>query len=179
MKWKKEKKERERRGKRERERLRWEKHGDKHGWEKGKLRWKKKKKKERGRCEIEREREFEIKKKGDRDRRVWVNFEMRKNRKIDVVRESGILRWEKKGRHVWWKRNIEMRKKKKGIDMGEREEINEKKNSINFSKFPATQLLTSITSTKFDVKQRFNLLQYYSSMWNKKLPIATKYLNVK
>ena len=43
-----------------------------------------------------------------------------KNRKIDVVRESGKLRWEKKGRHVWWERNIEMRKKK-GIDMGERE----------------------------------------------------------
>ena len=35
--------------------------------------------------------------------------------------------------------------------MGEREEINEK-NSANFSNFPATQLLTSITSTKFDVK---------------------------
>ena len=64
---------------------------------------------------------------------MWVNFEMRKNRKIDVVRESGKLRWEKKG-----------------IDMGEREEINEKKNSVNFPNFPATQLLTSITSTKFD-----------------------------
>ena len=50
-----------------------------------------------------------------------------------------------------WKRNIEMRKKK-GIDMDEREEINEKKNSVNFPNFPATQLLTSITSTKFDVK---------------------------
>ena len=35
--------------------------------------------------------------------------------------------------------------------MGEREEINEK-NSANFSNFPFTQLLTSITSTKFDVK---------------------------
>ena len=34
---------------------------------------------------------------------------------------------KKKGRHVWLKRNIEMRKKKKRIDMGEREEINEKK----------------------------------------------------
>ena len=50
-----------------------------------------------------------------------------------------------------WKRNIEMRKKK-GIDMDEREEINEKKNSVNFPNFPATQLLTSIISTKFDVK---------------------------
>ena len=36
--------------------------------------------------------------------------------------------------------------------MGEREEINEKKNSTNFPNFPATQLLTSITSTKFIVK---------------------------
>ena len=69
-----------------------------------------------------------------------------------MVRESGKLRREKKGRHVWWERNIDMREKKKGIDMGEREEINEKKNSANFSNFPFTQLLTSITSTKFDVK---------------------------
>ena len=38
-----------------------------------------------------------------------------------------------------------------GIDMGEREEIN-KKNSVNFPKFPATQLITSIISTKFVVK---------------------------
>ena len=36
--------------------------------------------------------------------------------------------------------------------MGEREEINEKKNSVNFPNFPATQLLTFIISTKFDVK---------------------------
>ena len=43
--------------------------------------------------------------------------------------------------------------------MGEREEINGKKNSANFLNFPATQLLTSITSAKFDVKQRFNQLQ--------------------
>ena len=75
---------------------------------------------------------------------------MRKNRKIDVVRESGKLRWEKKGRRVvrekYWDE-----KKKKRIDMGEREEINEK-NSANLSNFPATQLLTSITLTKFDVK---------------------------
>ena len=35
--------------------------------------------------------------------------------------------------------------------MSEREEINEK-NSVNFSNLPVTQLLTSITSTKFDVK---------------------------
>ena len=58
---------------------------------------------------------------------------------------------EKKNEDVWWERNIEMRKKK-GIDMGEREEINKKKNSANFPNFPATQLLTFITSTKFDVK---------------------------
>ena len=58
-------------------------------------------------------------------------------KKEDMCGEREILRWEKK---------------KKRIDMGEREEINEKKNSINFSNFPATQLLTSITSTKFDVK---------------------------
>ena len=51
---------------------------------------------------------------------------MRKNRKIDVVRESGKLRWEKEGRHAWVRDNIEMRKKK-GTDMGEREEINGKK----------------------------------------------------
>ena len=50
---------------------------------------------------------------------------MRKNRKIDVAGESEKLRREKKGRRVWWERNIEMRKK--GIDMGEKEEINEKK----------------------------------------------------
>ena len=43
--------------------------------------------------------------------------------------------------------------------MGEREEINGKKNSANFLNFPATQLLTSIISAKFDVKQRFNQLQ--------------------
>ena len=74
-----------------------------------------------------------------------------KNRKIDVVREIGKLRLEKKKEDMCgWERNIEMRKKK-GIDMGGREEINEKK-SVNFSNFPATQLLTSITSTKFDVK---------------------------
>ena len=36
--------------------------------------------------------------------------------------------------------------------MGEREEIIEKTNSTNFPNFPVTQLLTSITSTKFIVK---------------------------
>ena len=41
------------------------------------------------------------------------------------VRERGKLRWEKKGDMHGWERNIEM--KKKGIDMGEREETNEKK----------------------------------------------------
>ena len=35
--------------------------------------------------------------------------------------------------------------------MGGREETNEK-NSVNFPNFPATQLFTSTTSTKFDVK---------------------------
>ena len=89
------------------------------------------------------------KKRKKKDRRVWVNFEIRKNRKIDVVRESGKLRWEKKGRRVVREKYWD--EKKKRIDMGEREEINEK-NSANLSNFPTTQLLTSITSTKFDVK---------------------------
>ena len=67
---------------------------------------------------------------------------------------------------MWWKKvgNWDERKRedmcgekywdereKKRIDMSEREEINEK-NSVNFSNLPVTQLLTSITSTKFDVK---------------------------
>ena len=75
---------------------------------------------------------------------------------------------EKIGRLMWWEKvgNWDEKKKedmhgwerilrwekKKGTDMGEREEINEKKNSANFPNFLATQLLTSITSTKFDVK---------------------------
>ena len=41
---------------------------------------------------------------------------------------------------------------KKGTSMGEREEINEKKIASISQNFPTTQLLTSITSTKFDVK---------------------------
>ena len=53
---------------------------------------------------------------------------------------------------MWWEKMGNWDEKKKGIEMGEREEINEKKNSTNFSNFTATQLLTSITSTKFDVK---------------------------
>ena len=57
---------------------------------------------------------------------------------------------KKKKEDMCGERNIDMREKK-GIDMGEREEINEK-NSVNFSNLPVTQLLTSITSTKFDVK---------------------------
>ena len=66
---------------------------------------------------------------------VWVKFEIRKNWEIDVVRESGKLRWEiKKEDMCGWERNIEMRKK--WIDMGEREEINEKENSTNFPNFP-------------------------------------------
>ena len=36
--------------------------------------------------------------------------------------------------------------------MGEREEINEKKIASISQNFPTTQLLTSITLTKFDVK---------------------------
>ena len=59
-------------------------------------------------------------------------IEIRKKRKTCVVREK-----------YWDKR------KKKWIDMGEREEINEKK-IVSIS--PVTQLLTSIISTKFDVK---------------------------
>ena len=59
---------------------------------------------------------------------------------------------EKKKEDMCGEREILIWEKKKGIDMGEWEEINEKKNSANFSNFPFTQLLTSITSTKFDVK---------------------------
>ena len=45
------------------------------------------------------------------------------------------------------------KKKKRKTCVGEREEINEKKkNSTNFPNFPTTQLLTSITLTKFVVK---------------------------
>ena len=83
-----------------------------------------------------------------------------KKRKIDVVRESGKLRWEKKGRHVWWERNIEMRKKK-GIDMGEREEINEKKIA------PISQI--------FPLLNYSPLLYQQNLMWNKDL---TNYNNI-
>ena len=83
-----------------------------------------------------------------------------KNRKIDVVRESGKLRWEKKGRHVWWERNIEMRKKK-GIDMGEREEINEKKIA------PISQIFLLLNYSP--------LLYQQNLMWNKDL---TNYNNI-
>ena len=83
-----------------------------------------------------------------------------KNRKIDVVRESGKLRWEKKGRHVWWERNIEMRKKK-GIDMGEREEINEKKIA------PISQI--------FPLLNYSPLLHQQNLMWKKDL---TYYNNI-
>ena len=55
-------------------------------------------------------------------------------KKMKTCGEREILRWEKKKK-----------------DRHGREETNEK-NSANFSNFPATQLLTSITSTKFDVK---------------------------
>ena len=62
-----------------------------------------------------------------------------------------------------WKRNIEMRKKKKKDRHGWERKLM-KKNSVNFPNFPATQLLTSITSTNL--------------MWNKILPIVTVYLDV-
>ena len=58
---------------------------------------------------------------------------MRENRKIDVVRES-----------------IEMRKKKGQTWVRERKLMGKK--NVNFPNFPATQLLTSIVSTKFDEK---------------------------
>ena len=53
---------------------------------------------------------------------------MRKIRKIDVVRESGKLRWEKKKKKTCVG-EIEILSwgKKKRIEMGEREEINGKK----------------------------------------------------
>ena len=80
---------------------------------------------------------------------------MGKNRNIDVVRKLG--NWdekkekEKKEDMCGWEKYWD-EKKKMGIEMGKREEINEKKNSVNFRNFLTTQLLTSITSTKFDVK---------------------------
>ena len=50
-------------------------------------------------------------------------------------------------------REIWDEKKNRDIDVGEREETNEKKkNSANFPNFPAIQVFTSIRSTKFDVK---------------------------
>ena len=60
--------------------------------------------------------------------RVWVKSKMRKIRKIDVVRESRKLRWEKKKekekrKTCMGEREI-LRWEKKEIDMGEREEIN-------------------------------------------------------
>ena len=36
---------------------------------------------------------------------------MRKNRKIDVVKESGKLRWEKKGRRVGEREKVRLEKK--------------------------------------------------------------------
>ena len=90
---------------------------------------------------------------------------MRKNRKIDVVRESRKLRWEKKkkkkkGRHAWVKEKYWDEKKKKKDRHGWERKLM-KKNSVNFPNFPATQLLTSITSTNL--------------MWNKDL---TYYNNI-
>ena len=55
--------------------------------------------------------------------------------------------------------------KKKGIDMDEREEIDEKKKAQISQIFPLLNYPP--------------LLQQYSSMWNKRLPIAITYLNVK
>ena len=60
--------------------------------------------------------------------------------------------WDEKKKKDVWVREKYWDKKKKGIDMGEREEIIEKTNSTNFPNFPTTQLLTSITLTKFVVK---------------------------
>ena len=85
---------------------------------------------------------------------------MRNNRKINVVRESGKLRREKKGRHVWWERNIDMREIK-GIDMGESEEINEKKIA------PISQI--------FPLLNYSPLLHQQNLMWNKYL---TYYNNI-
>ena len=81
------------------------------------------------------------KKQEDRcDERKWEIEMRKKNEEMCGVRE--ILRLEK-----------EKKKKKEGIDMSEREEINEKSSS-NFPKFSATQLLTSITTIQFNVKQK-------------------------
>ena len=52
---------------------------------------------------------------------------MRNNRKINVVRESGKLRREKKKEDMCGEREILIWEEKKGKGMGEREEINEKK----------------------------------------------------
>ena len=79
------------------------------------------------------------------------------------MRESGKLRWEKEGRHAWVRENIEMRtkKKKRGTDMGEREEINEKKIA------PISQI--------FSLRNYSPLLHQQNLMWNKDL---TYYNNI-
>ena len=78
-------------------------------------------------------------------------------------KEKGGMRecernWDekKKGEMHGWERQ-KLRWLKKGIDMGERErKLMEKKkknlSSANFPNYPATQLFTFITSTKFAVK---------------------------
>ena len=74
------------------------------------------------------------------------------------IKKGNRCEWEKEktkmriNRETWvgvWERNWD--DKKIGINMGGREETNEK-NSVNFPNFPTTQLFTSTTSTKFDVK---------------------------
>ena len=84
-----------------------------------------------------------------------------------MVRERGKLRWEKKNEEMCGVREILRlgKKKKKGIDMDEREEIDEKK--------------IAQISQIFPLLNYSPLLQQYSSMWNKRLPIAITYLNVK
>ena len=71
-----------------------------------------------------------------------------------MVRESGKLRWEKKEDMCGWERNIETRKKK-GIDMGGREEINEKKIA------PISQI--------FPLFNYSPLLHQQNLLWNKDL----------
>ena len=82
---------------------------------------------------------------------------MGKNRNIDVVRKLG--KWDekkkkKKGRHVWV-REILRWEKKMGIEMGKREEINEKK-------------IASISEI-FSLLNYSPLLHQQNLMWNKDL----------
>ena len=74
---------------------------------------------------------------------------------IDVVRESGKLRWEKEGRHAWVRENIEMRKKKKRDRHGWERGNNEKKI------VPISQI--------FSLRNYSPLLHQQNLMWNKDL----------